>query len=157
MSKPLDNPGVHFPPPLVYAIAFIAGWLLGRIWPLPVADAAAPWRVVVATLCAIVWLTLMFSAFATFARSRTTIIPNRAASTIVTRGPYRITRNPMYVSMVALYLALALFVNSWWPLFLLPVVVAIIDRLVIAREERYLDSAFPGEYAEYRKRVRRWL
>jgi protein-S-isoprenylcysteine O-methyltransferase Ste14 len=63
----------------------------------------------------------------------------------------------MYVGLVALYLGVTLLMNSWWPLFFLPVVVILIDRTVIAREERYLASAFPAEYGAYTKRVRRWL
>ena len=64
---------------------------------------------------------------------------------------------PMYLGLVALYVAAALWLNSWWALVLLPVVVIVIDRTVIAREERYLGSAFPSEYSAYRSRVRRWL
>ena len=75
----------------------------------------------------------------------------------MTAGPYRLTRNPMYVSLAALYVGVSLFANSWWPLLLLPVVLLAVDRAVIAREERYLAGAFPAEYAAYRARVRRWL
>jgi protein-S-isoprenylcysteine O-methyltransferase Ste14 len=67
------------------------------------------------------------------------------------------TRNPMYVSLVALYLGLMLLINSWWPAIFLPFVVLVVDRFVIAREERYLASAFGAEYDEYRRQVRRWL
>ncbi|HEX6629907.1 MAG TPA: isoprenylcysteine carboxylmethyltransferase family protein, partial [Gemmatimonadaceae bacterium] len=84
-------------------------------------------------------------------------IPNRPATRLATGGPYRLTRNPMYVSLAALYLGVALFANSWWPVALLPLVLLVVDRAVIAREERYLAAAFPDEYAAYRARVRRWL
>ena len=63
----------------------------------------------------------------------------------------------MYVSLIALYLGISLWLNTWWPLALLPVVVVLVDRLVIAREERYMATAYPGEYDAYRARVRRWL
>jgi protein-S-isoprenylcysteine O-methyltransferase Ste14 len=63
----------------------------------------------------------------------------------------------MYVSLFALYVAVALFANTWWPIVILPLVLIVVDRAVIAREERYLASAFPTEYAAYRARVRRWL
>ncbi|MFL5562811.1 MAG: methyltransferase family protein, partial [Gemmatimonadaceae bacterium] len=75
----------------------------------------------------------------------------------VVGGPYRFTRNPMYVSMAALYLGLSLALNSWWPVVLLPFVLLIIQRAVIAREERYLRARFPVEYPEYCRTVRRWL
>jgi protein-S-isoprenylcysteine O-methyltransferase Ste14 len=63
----------------------------------------------------------------------------------------------MYLSLVLLYLAVTLVLDSWWPVVLLPVVVIAVDRMVIRREERYLEHAFPGEYAAYRQRVRRWV
>ena len=69
----------------------------------------------------------------------------------------QVTRNPMYVSLVALYAGVTLLVNTWWPFLFLPFVVIAVDRAVIAREERYLASAFPAEYGAYARRVRRWL
>jgi len=63
----------------------------------------------------------------------------------------------MYVSLAALYLAIALIIGSWWPVVLLPLVLLVIQRAVIAREERYLRQRFPAEYPAYCARVRRWL
>jgi protein-S-isoprenylcysteine O-methyltransferase Ste14 len=163
-STPPASPphaGVHIPPPLVYAIAFLVAYFVHRAHPLLLAGSghAALLRLVDATGLAllIVWGLLAFSAMATFYRARTTIVPNRPASTLVTSGPYRLTRNPMYVSLTALYLALTLLLDSWWPLMLLPIVLLIIDRAIITREERYLAAAFPADYDTYRARVRRWL
>ena len=110
-----------------------------------------------AATCVLASFLLGGSALTGFWRSHTTLIPNRRATTLVTAGPHRITRNPMYVSLVALYLGVTLLGNSWWPAVLLPIVVLVVDRAVIAREERYLAAAFPGEYAAYCARVRRWL
>jgi protein-S-isoprenylcysteine O-methyltransferase Ste14 len=75
----------------------------------------------------------------------------------VTGGPYRRTRNPMYVAMTLLYLGASLLMNGLWPLLALPVVLAALTFAVIRREERYLSSAFGAEYDAYRRRVRRWL
>jgi len=155
--QPLPHPGVRIPPPFIYVAGFGLGWLLHRWWPLPITASASRVRVVVAAACIVIWLAFMFGAFVMFLRARTAIIPNRPAASLVTSGPYRFTRNPMYVSLVALYIGVTLIIDSWWPLLLLPVVVLVIQRAVIAREERYLASAFPAEYAAYRQRVRRWL
>jgi protein-S-isoprenylcysteine O-methyltransferase Ste14 len=154
---PIANAGVHFPPPLVYALGIFAGWALARWRPWPIVDGAARWRMPAAALCVLICLAIFVAAFTAFHRSRTTLVPNRAASALVTGGVYGRTRNPMYVSLVFLYLAFALWLNDAWMLVLLPVVVLAIDRLVIAREERYLTSAFPEEYRAYRARVRRWI
>ena len=85
------------------------------------------------------------------------MLPSRPAARLVTNGPYRITRYPMYVSLVALYLAVTLLLNSWWPLLFLPIVIFVLGLAVIRREERYLAVAFPEEYAAYSRNVRRWL
>lgn len=149
--------GVHFPPPLIYLAGLVIGVLLHRWRPLPMTLGASPVRWAVAVAGVVAYAVVFLGAFSAFRRARTTLIPNRPASAIVTNGPYRFTRNPMYVSLVALYVGLSAFANSWWPILLLPLVVVAIDRGVIAREERYLDAAFPAEYGAYRSRVRRWL
>ena|SRR5690242_5339325 len=161
VTMPNDNApahaGVRFPPPFVYVLGIAAAWLLHRWMALPITAGPSRTRNVVAALFVLVYLALFLAALTAFRRARTTLVPNRPATAFVTSGPYAFTRNPMYVSLVALYVAAALWLNSWWALVLLPVVVIVIDRTVIAREERYLGSAFPAEYSAYRSRVRRWL
>lgn len=93
----------------------------------------------------------------TFFRARTAIIPDRPASRLVVTGPYRFSRNPMYVALTVLYIGLSALTDSWWPLVFLPVVLTALWFLVIRREERYLAAAFSEEYAAYCRRVRRWL
>lgn len=155
-SRPA-HAGVRFPPPLLYAAGFVVGLGLNRWRPLPMTVGASPARAAVAVACVVAYAVLFVGAFGAFRRARTTLIPNRPAAALVTGGPYRLTRNPMYLSLVVLYLGVAAFANSWWPVLLLPLVVVAVDRAVIAREERYLAAAFPAEYAAYRSRVRRWL
>ena len=151
------NAGVRFPPPLLYLLGLLAGFIAERYRPLPMTTGQSLARTVVAVLAIAAALLLAVSATSLFRRAGTSLIPNKPSAAFVTAGPYRFTRNPMYVSLVALYLGLTLVTNSWWPLLFLPVVVLLIDRLVIAREERYLRSAFPVEYGAYSARVRRWL
>ena len=151
------NAGVHYPPPLLYVAGIAAGWLAQRVWPLRITGHPSPVRTTLAIAFGLGWLALFAAAGGAFVRKRTSIIPNRPTTALVTTGIYRFTRNPMYVSMVLLYLAVTLALDSWWPLLFLPLVVIAVDRLVIRREERYLWHAFPHEYSEYRKRVRRWV
>ena len=159
VSEPtVPHPGVKFPPPLLFVAAFTAGWLLHRQWPrflLP--DGWATAREIAGAAFGLVGITVILWALATFHRHRTAIYPNRPASRIVRDGPYRRTRNPMYVSMTLLYVGLALIVNSWLPLVFLPVALLLLVQLVVAREERYLRSAFGEEYASYCREVGRWL
>ena len=156
-TPPIANAGVRYPPPLLYVAGFLVGWLIDRGWPLRIAVGAPTWRTLVGSVFVLAWVGMMIWALATFRRARTTMVPNRPASALATDGPYRVTRNPMYVSLVALYIGASIFLNSWWPLLFLPVVVFAIQRFVIAREERYLTSAFPVDYPAYCQRVRRWL
>lgn len=156
-DSPLDHAGVNLPPPLVYVAGILLGWIVNRGWPLPIFARPGGLRAALAVLFGLGWLIFFGAAFMNFMRSRTTLIPNRPATALVTTGIYSLTRNPMYVSLALLYLAVAMVFNSWWVVVLLPLVLVVIDRMVIAREERYLARAFPHDYAEYRRRVRRWL
>lgn len=153
--------GVHVPPPFIYAGGLIVGWLLGRAWPLPITGSpgstASTIRLVIAAVLAVVWLAIFLGAWAEFRRAHTTLIPNRPATAFVTNGPYRWSRNPMYVSLAALYLGVAFWMNDWWAVLMIVPVLVVVRTAVIAREERYLGSAFPGEYADYCARTRRWL
>jgi len=90
-------------------------------------------------------------------RAGTTPNPWRATTSLVTGGPYRFTRNPMYVGFTLWYLAATSWVNALWPLLLLPLVLLVMQRGVIAREEAYLRRRFGREYEEYSVGVRRWL
>ena len=153
------HPGVRFPPPFLFVAGFLAGLALDRwLLPLPVLPAnARPWLAVAAGLAMAAALATIAWSLATFAVARTAIIPNRPATRLVQSGPYRLSRNPMYVALSLLYVSLAALVNVAWPLVLWPAVVASLYWFVIRREERYLSGAFGAEYADYRRRVARWL
>lgn len=153
-----ESPGVHFPPPFVFVAGFLLGFALDRwVWPFRFGDGARPVFVPGGWLLIVVGLGLMLWAMATFRRARTSLLPFRPASAMVTSGPYRFTRNPMYVGFTLLYLGLSLLMGLAWPLVMLPLVLVALTVLVIRREERYLEDAFGGEYGAYRSRVRRWL
>ncbi len=152
------HPGVNFPPPLLFVAAFLAGWLLHRRWPVPILPAA--WsmaREIAGLLLVTLGMMLVLWALITFRRHRTAVYPNRPASRIVRDGPYRRTRNPMYVSMTMIHVGVALLVNSVLPVLFLPIALLLLVRLVIAREERYLHAAFGEAYAAYCRNVGRWL
>ena len=153
-----DHAGVRFPPPLVFVVA-----LLGAA----AADQASPWPLIAvpsmplhlaAALLIISAGALATLAVLAFRRARTTVLPAlRPTTAIVERGPYRFSRNPMYLSMAIAYVGLALIMNSTYALLALPVVIALIDLFVIRREERYLSAKFGDPYDAYRRRVRRWV
>jgi protein-S-isoprenylcysteine O-methyltransferase Ste14 len=151
-----DSPGVRFPPPLLYALVVVGGWMLHRPWPLPIANATGV-LTVVAWLLVACWVGLAASSVGLFRRKQTSMIPFRPASTLVSTGPYKFTRNPMYVSLALLTLAFAFFLNTWWIVVLLVPALLIVQRFVIVPEEKYLRRRFGADYEAYTHRVRRWL
>ena len=158
MADPSKGPGVRVPPPFIFVAGWAAAWLLNGWLSLEIDGAGASSTQQVAGAAMLVGgLTLMGWALVTFARARTAIVPIRAARTLVSGGPYRFSRNPMYVGLSVAYVGLALLLNQAWPILFLPGVLIVLLFAVIRREERHLQSSFPDEYAAYRRRVRRWL
>jgi len=156
-ADPPPNAGVWFPPPLIYFFGLIAGYLINRAVPLWIISPEPRWLWRVGLAVAAAGVVLAASGVVTFRRAGTSIPPNKPATRIVTTGPYAYTRNPMYTSLALFYFGVALLLDTWWALIFLPVVVVIIDRAVIAREERYLASAFGEQYESYRTRTPRWF
>ncbi|MBA2391346.1 MAG: isoprenylcysteine carboxylmethyltransferase family protein, partial [Ktedonobacteraceae bacterium] len=76
---------------------------------------------------------------------------------LLVQGPYRFTRNPIYLSMTALYTGIALLANTLWPILFLPGVFFVMTRGVIEREEAYLERKFGSQYVAYKEKVRRWI
>ena len=100
---------------------------------------------------------ISLSGVLTVLRQGTTVVPHHAVSRLVTTGPFRLTRNPMYTGHVVALLGAALRAGSWWPLVILPLCMRATTRLVILPEEEYLSDRFGEDYERYRARVRRWV
>ena len=92
-----------------------------------------------------------------FGKARTTTVPRNRSARLVTSGPYRFTRNPMYVGLILAYLGEAGLQKQVWPIVLLPLVISYLNWMVIPVEEAKLNEVFPEEYGEYRSRVGRWI
>ena len=155
---PLSNAGVRFPPPFLFVIGFLAGWALDRYWhPLPLSRFAGSALQPFGFASLAVGVLLVGWGMVTFKRAKTAIHPHHSASQLVTHGPYRFTRNPMYTGLTLAYLGGSALLDSAWPVIVLPAVILILFQTVISREERYLRDAFGAEYAGYVASVRRWL
>jgi protein-S-isoprenylcysteine O-methyltransferase Ste14 len=154
----LSNPGVRFPPPFLFIIGLLAGWVLDRYWhALPLSRFAGSALEPFGFAALVLGVVLAAWGMMTFRRAKTAIIPHQSASQLVTHGPYRFTRNPMYTGLTIAYLGGAALINSAWPIILLPIVLVILIKTVILREEMYLTDAFGAEYTGYAASVRRWL
>lgn len=150
-----DTAGIRVPPPLFFVGAFAAGVALELAFPL----AAPPLAVRIAAGVAglVAWLVLDGAATLSFRRAGTSPIPFKPSTELVTDGPYRWSRNPMYLGMALLHAGLAVAFAVIWALILLPLAVLAVDRHAIAREEPYLEHRFGDAYRDYRGRVRRWI
>lgn len=149
------RPRTLVPPPLVYAVALFAAWWLEERLSLAFGTGAgarlAGWGSIGIGLAGFAW------ALAAIWSHRTTVNPYKAASNLVTRGPFALSRNPIYVSDWFVYLGATLLLGTAWPLLFAPLVWAVMRFWVIAHEEAHLSAKFGDEYRGYRARVRRWL
>src|SRR5436853_408495 len=102
-------------------------------------------------------LTLALWAIATFNRLQTAVIPRHRARTLAFEGPYKLTRNPMYLGLAVLYLGITFVANALWPLVFLPEGIALVYLFAIRLEEDYLTREFGDAYRDYRSKVRRWF
>lgn len=150
-----ETPRVALPPPILYAVAIGLGLWLERPlpWPLP-GGALRFWS---GALLIVLAVALFGLCVRELRRHQTTINPHRAASNLVESGPFRFSRNPIYVSLTALQVGVGLLASSTWVLLMLIWVLPVMQRLIIAREEEHLHWRFGAQYADYCERVRRWL
>lgn len=168
MTRP-DVPGVIAPPPLIYLGFLLAGWGLAEIGARPeAAEAGFRWlaagfgleipvrRGIALTLIA-GGLLLDGMTVGLFRRRATAVEPWKPSTALIIEGPYRLSRNPIYVGFAVTYVGLAIAMDSWTVLILLIPCLFVVDRFVIQREERYLAAKFGAAYEAYRRKVRRWL
>jgi protein-S-isoprenylcysteine O-methyltransferase Ste14 len=148
----IDSPGVKVPPPLLFAGTFLLGVALERLFPVRRRQARALGTGLVAGGIAFAgWARILFL------RRGTTVLPFKPASALVEEGPFSVSRNPIYVGFLAIYVGSCLLRRSAWPFLLLPGVVVVMQKAVIDREEAYLERRFGEDYLSYKDRVRRWL
>ena len=142
-------------PPLVYLSAIVLGLVVHVLWPRHIVPHSL--GVPVCALLTLAAVTLFIYAVRTFRAAGTPMPGNRPTTTIVRTGPYRFTRNPIYLAFSLFQLGLAVWVNSFSLLLTLIPAIALMSSVVIPREEHYLEARFPSEYASYKASVRRWL
>jgi protein-S-isoprenylcysteine O-methyltransferase Ste14 len=156
MNDTADTAQVIVRPPLVWGLAVIAGLALNWVVPLPFLPADRPggWLGAIVFVLA---LALLAWAIVTIATAGSNVRTNLPTTTIVESGPYRFTRNPIYLSMFLGLIGLAIAFDNLWLLILLVPFALVIRYGVVAREEAYLEGKFGDVYRGYRSRVRRWL
>src|SRR5499433_4303365 len=156
MDDTADTAQVIIRPPLAWGLAVIVGLALNWLMPMPFlpADLPAGW---LGAMVFVFALALFAWAIVAITRAGSNVPTNRPTTTIVESGPYRFTRNPIYLGMFLGLIGLAVAFNTLWLLVTLVPFALVIRYGVVAREEAYLERKFGDVYQSYRSRVRRWL
>jgi protein-S-isoprenylcysteine O-methyltransferase Ste14 len=152
-----DRPALIAPPPLLLVICIAAGLIAAYFWPLPMIHDAELARVVSCIALVLVAAALIFLGARELIRHREHPSPYKPTGTIVDSGIYRFTRNPLYLGLLLLVLAVAAGADDAWLLLSLVALFLLLHFGVVRPEERYLSEKFGTRYDEYRRSVRRWL
>jgi len=151
-----ESAGIIAPPPVLYLGALIIGFILHVISPLPIFAPDTVLRVLGVFLL-VMSGALARWAFVTMRQVGTSASPREPSAALVIRGPFRWSRNPIYLAMTGMYLGVAFLANSLWLVALLAPLLMVMQWGVILREERYLARRFGEAYLAYKADVRRWL
>jgi protein-S-isoprenylcysteine O-methyltransferase Ste14 len=155
MSEPKDHADVKIHPPILLLLHLFAVILLNKFLPLfLVFPKILEW---IGYVLVLVGLGLAFNAVSRFMRAHTTVDPHGSVNTIVTSGPYRFSRNPIYLGFVCMLIDFPFIFRIYWGLILSPLFIVLMNMLVIQHEEAYLEKKFGDEYTSFKSRVRRWL
>lgn len=148
---------LRIPPPLVVLVAALLIWIISRYFPMPLL--VIPAISIIAGVIAACGIVVVLLGVVAFRQSQTTLDPLHPgdASSLVTRGVYQYTRNPMYLGFALVLLAWALYLSAWLGLLIVGMYVAYMNRFQIKPEEKALESRFGQEFLQYKKAVRRWL
>lgn len=155
MTEKKDNPGVIAPPPLIFLSGLLIGGIVTYFYPFPMLPGGL--AVILGNLLFLSGVAVIAIIYLQMKRAKTNIEPWKPTTKILDTGFYGISRNPIYLGMILIYLGISCFFNSIWFLPFLPIVLLVIHYGVILREEKYLESKFGEDYLDYKKRVRRWI
>ena len=142
-------------PPLLLASAIATGVVLHLAWPLSFTSRAGRWPIGLSL--SIAGLALCVAAIREFDAAGTPVPGSQSTTAIVSSGPYRFSRNPVYVGFALIHLGIAASFGSWWLLVTWAASISVIAIFVVPREERYLEARFGSTYSAYKSSVRRWL
>ncbi len=158
MKKQKDNAEIIAKPPVIYGAPFLIGILLNKFFSLKIFSEGAS-----ASLLILSWILVVFGFFLAgwiiliFLKKGEDIRPDKPTNIIITNGPFRFSRNPVYLSLNIVYIGLSLILNNLWLIIFWPLAFLILRYGVISKEEQYLERKFGKKYLVYKKRTRRWF
>lgn len=150
------TPAILAPPPILYLVSLALAFAVNAFAPRPITAASLTAQLAGA---AFVLLSGAFArwAFVVMKMQGTSASPRKPSDALTTDGPFKLSRNPIYVAMTGLYFGIALLGNSFWPFLFLVPLLATMHWGVVLREERYLTHRFGEAYLAYKAKTRRWL
>ena len=153
-SQP-DHAQVITQPPVIYLGSILLGWLINKVFPMTISSGTwFKWVGVIFILIAIIIIALSRREFI---KVNTSIRPDKSTTAIITTGPYKVSRNPLYTSLTLFHIALGIVFNNLWILFMVIPAIIMIVLGVITKEEKYLENKFGQQYLDYKSSVRRWF
>ena len=150
-----DNAEVIAFPPALYAVTLLIGLVLNFVFPVSFLTRSVSLLLAAIAVISAGWISA--SAFRAMNRAQTAVDPAKPTTAIVSDGVFRLTRNPLYLSLTLLYIGISFIFSALWALLLLLPLLVIVHIGVIKREEIYLERKFGDEYRQYKAQVRRWL
>lgn len=153
MAETDHGPGVRIPPPVIAAVVMVAAWLLDQVWTVQI----GPPAISVGAMVIFLSVALVGLAVLVLVKAGNDPRPDKPDAALVEAGPYRWSRNPIYLGVLLAATGLALMWGTLWGWLGVAVLHALLDRLVIAKEEAYLAARFGAPYEAYKGRVRRWM
>lgn len=153
----IPPPAVKFPPPLLYLAMILLGWLLDYLLALPAIGLAPVILTLAGGAALLAGIAVNLISFLRFRKEKENVIPWTESKKMIADGVYKITRNPMYLGMSLIALGIGVLAGSYAIVAAAMLATVIIDRLVILREEAYLEDCFGQNYLDYKQRVRRWI
>lgn len=157
MEQKSDNPGVHIPPPIIFAGIFLLALLIQKYIPIGNQFFYTSFSTIIGFVFLFAGILFVFFAIRRFLITKNTLITVRPATSLQTVGVYSLSRNPIYTGFLSVYSGAGFLVGNWWHFVLFPILLFIVQEYVIKREENYLFRRFGETFSEYKKKVRRWL
>jgi len=156
MASKSDHPQIILNPFFIYILTGLCAVVMQKLLPLPTVLTGAIPRAIVAAIM-VINLIIGLAAARGMLTAKTSLNPHRPTTALILSGPFRFTRNPLYLGLTVFYTGLMLVFELTWGLLLLPIVVWLVTIWVIVPEEKYLEQKFGAEYLDYKARVRRWI
>jgi protein-S-isoprenylcysteine O-methyltransferase Ste14 len=151
-----DSPGVKFPPPLYYILAFLVSIFIQKYIPLGLTAFQISAIKITGIVILLISLVFVIPSLLQFARTKNTVVTILPATSLQTGGIYKITINPMYMGLILSYTGISCICGNWWN-FIFLVFIVFQQYRIIKKEENYLEREFGQQYIDYKQKVRRWL